>query len=183
MPEQTKTTTPVKKSATPSSLKLVPPADLLSRAEKIYDSIAQRAFELFEGNGRVLGRDLEDWFRAESEFLHPVPIDIEESEGVLAVRAEVPGFSADQLELSIEPRRMTVSGKRETDAKRTEKKLVYQERRSDEILRVIDLPATVDAERAMATLKDGLLEVKAPKATPSKAVSVLVKSPNEDPEC
>ncbi len=43
-------------------------------ASKIQDAIAHRAYELFEARGYQNGHDLEDWFRAESELLHPVKV-------------------------------------------------------------------------------------------------------------
>lgn len=183
MPEQAKIAVPVKKSAAPASLKLVPPADLFSRMEKIYDSVARRAFELFESNGRSLGRELEDWFRAEAELLHPVHVDLAETEQGFAVRAEVPGFTAKDLEISIEPHRLTISGKRETQEERKDKKIIYQERCSDQIMRVIGLPTAVDGEKASATIKDGMLEVTLPKAAPAKKVPIQAKAENTDPEC
>jgi HSP20 family protein len=157
------------KSKSPALLKLVTPADLFHRAEKLYDSIARRAYELFESNGRIFGRDLEDWFRAESELLHPVHVNVAETDEGLTVRAEVPGFTAKELEIGIEPRRVTISGKRETKEERKEKKFLYEERCSNQILRVIDLPVAVDADKAAAaTLKDGVLELRMPKAAPAK---------------
>jgi hypothetical protein len=65
--------------------------DIFSRANQILDSISHRAFELFESNGRWHGRDLEDWFRAESEQLHPLHFEVAESCDKLTVQAEVPG--------------------------------------------------------------------------------------------
>jgi HSP20 family protein len=183
MPEQTKTAVPIKKPLAPASLKLVPPAELFDRMGKIYDSVARRAFELFESNGRILGRDLENWFRAELELLHPVHVDITEAEGALAVRAEVPGFTAKDLEISIEPRRLTISGRRETQEERKDKKIIYQEHCSDQILRVIDLPVAVDGDKAVATIKDGMLELSIPKAAPAKKVPVQTKAEKADPEC
>jgi HSP20 family protein len=172
MPEQAKTAVPIKKSEAPAALKLVPPADLFDRMGKIYDSVAHRAFELFESNGRSFGRDVENWFRAEAELLHPVHVHISDTEGGLAVRAEVPGFTAKDLEISIEPRRLTISGKRETKEERKDKKTVYREHCSDQILRVIDLPIAVDGEKASAAIKDGMLEVNMPKVVPAKKVPI-----------
>ena len=183
MPEQAKTTVPVNKAAAPASLKLVPPADLFDRMGKIYDSVARRAFELFESNGRSFGRDIENWLRAEAELLHPVHIHISDTEGGLAVRAEVPGFTAKDLEISIEPRRLTISGKRETKEERKDKKVIYQEHCSDQILRVIDLPVAVDGEKASATIKDGMLEVNIQKAAPARKVPIQAKEGNPDQEC
>ncbi len=49
-------------------------------ASKIQEAIAHRAYELFEARGYQDGHDLEDWFRAESELLHPVKVKTWESE-------------------------------------------------------------------------------------------------------
>jgi HSP20 family molecular chaperone IbpA len=54
------------------------------------NAIAQRTFGLFQQRGGADGRDLEDWFRAESELLKPVPIEISESNDTYTIRAEVP---------------------------------------------------------------------------------------------
>lgn len=182
MSVQAKSTVPVKKSPAPA-LKLVPPTDLFDRMEKLYDSVARRAFELFEHNGRGFGHDLENWFRAESELLHPVHIDMTETGDALAVRAEVPGFTANDLEVSIEPRRLTITGKRETSEERKDKKVIYQERCSNQIMRVLELPVAVDGDKASATIKDGVLELNLPKAPAPKKVQIEAKGSITDPEC
>ncbi len=113
------------KEATP--MKLLPGSDLFDRIEDLSNSIARRAFEIFEDRGRAFGHDLEDWLRAESEFLHPIHLDIAESDDAVTVRAEVPGFSAKELEVGMEPHRLTISGKREAKEDRTSKKTIYSE--------------------------------------------------------
>lgn len=183
MAEQAKSMAPAKQPKSAAGLRLVPPADLFDRVERIYDTVARRAFELFEGEGRIVGRDLENWFRAESELLHPVHVDMAETAEGLAVRAEVPGFTAKELEVSIEPHRLTIAGRKETKEEHKSKKLIYQERCSDQILRVIDLPVAVDADKAAGTLKDGVLELKMPKVAPVKKVPISVKASNQDPQC
>ncbi|MDE3136722.1 MAG: DUF2934 domain-containing protein, partial [Acidobacteriota bacterium] len=75
-----------------------------------FDSIARRAYEIFEANGRQFGRDMEDWFRAERELLQPVNVEIRESDDLLTLKAEVPGFDAKDLEISVEPDRLTLAG-------------------------------------------------------------------------
>jgi len=139
---------------------------LLEKFEKfdeIYDSIARRAFEIFAGNG-WWGHDLENWFKAEAELLHPMHVNLGEKDGTLTLQAEVPGFTAKDLEIRLEPRSLTISGKRET-SEETKKggKIVSQEYCSDQILRVIPLPAEVDPQKVTATLKDGILKMQMPK--------------------
>src|SRR5437870_12973881 len=158
------------KSASPTPPKVVAATDLFARIQTLHDSIARRAYEIFERKGRTSGRDLEDWLQAESELLHPVHVDIAESDEGLTIRAEIPGFKAEQLEVGVEPRRVTIAGKRETHAERKDEKTIYKEHCSDRSLRVIELPAEVVAGQVAATLSDGVLELKLPRAAPAKKV-------------
>lgn len=160
--------TTIKLAKDSMGLRRVSPDELLARADQTFQAIARRAFELFEGNRRGFGRDLEDWLSAESEMLHPMHLTLAESDGSLTVQAEVPGFSAKDLEVSVEPRRLTIAGKRETSKEEKDKKILYTERCANEILRVMDLPTEVDTGKAEATLKDGLLQLTLPKAAQSK---------------
>jgi HSP20 family protein len=182
MAEQAKAVTTAQ-TTTPAPLKLVPPSDLFKRVQQLEDEIARRAFEIFEGNGRTFGHDLENWFKAESELVHPVHVDVSESDGNLIVKAEVPGFTVKELEIALEPRRVTITGKRETKEERKGKKTIYTETCSDQMLRVIDLPAGVDTDKAAATLKDGVLELRMPKAPPAKKIQIAAKETKQDEQC
>lgn len=140
--------------------------------KEMFDTLARRAFSIFESNGRRLGNELADWLRAETELFHPAHIELTESGEGFTVRAEVPGFTAKDLEINIEGRQLTISGKREKHEERKDKKMVYSETCSDQILRRVELPAEVNAEATKATLKDGILELELPKAAPAKKVTI-----------
>ena len=159
----------------PVPTKAVERGKVLDQFDQIYNSIAKRAFEIFESNGRSFGHEFDDWFKAESELLHPVHVRIAESDEALTVEAEVPGFEAKDLQINVEPRRLTISGKKETKEEQKKGKAVYQEQCSNEILRVIDLPAEVVASKAAATLKNGMLELQMPKSPKTKASRIEVK--------
>ena len=141
---------------------------LVEDVDKLYDKIASRAFEIFEGNGRLFGLDVADWYQAEAEFLHPLHIAVAESPEAVAVRADVPGFKEEDLQIKVEPRRVTITGKRETKKESSNQKIVYSETCANQILRVVDLPAAVDITKAKTTVKDGVLELDLPKAEPEK---------------
>lgn len=144
-----------------------------------FDSIARRAYELFESHGSQPGHDLENWFRAENEFFHPTHVEIREANGMVQVRAEVPGFEAKDLEVSIEPNRLTIAGKRETSQKEEKENILYSECHSNQMFRSVALPVEVNAERASATLKEGVLELNIPKAVEAptaKKVKVRAKT-------
>lgn len=156
----------------PRILKLFTDDPFFKRFQEIHDAIAKRAFELFERNGGLVGRELEDWFQAESEFLHKIPLELTETEDEFAITAEVPGFTEQDVEVRVEPRRIYISGKREEKKEQKKGETRYSEQRANEIFRSFDLPADIDPDDVTATLKDGLLKVVLPKARKAKKVLV-----------
>ena len=154
----------VQTARAPTSLRVVEPRTLFGRINRVYDSVARRAFELFETNGSNSGRELDDWFKAESEMLHPVHVHIDETEKGYSVRAEVPGFTAKELEVSVEPWRVVISGKRETQQDEKKGQTIYCECTSNELLRVMELPGEVNTSGVVANLNNGVLELELPKA-------------------
>jgi HSP20 family molecular chaperone IbpA len=153
----------------PTELRLVEPETLVDRISRIHDSIARRAFEMFEGDGRPFGRETDHWLKAEAELLHPAHVQISETDNAVEVQAEAPGFSSAELEVSVEPGRITIGGKKESARERQNGKSIYKEQCSSEILRVIDLPAEVEPAKATGTLKNGILSLSAPKVVQAKS--------------
>lgn len=160
----------------PVAKKTAETADVFEQIDRIYRSIARRAFEIFLSNGNGFGRDVENWFKAESQLLHPVHVEMTEEERAVNVNAEVPGFEAKDLEIKLEPNRVTISGKRETKEEHKMGRTIYHEHCANEILRVVDLPAVVDASKAEANLKNGILKVRMPKGRAAKMTRVQVKA-------
>ena len=156
--------------------RFVEPEAIVNRMNEVYDAIARRAFELFEGDGAVDGRALDHWFKAEAEMLHPAHVRIRESDDAITVDAEVPGFNANELQVSLEPRRLIISGKRQSKREGKKDNVVYSERCSSELLRSVELPAEVNVSRAAATVNDGVLELNVAKASAAKSVSLQAKS-------
>lgn len=143
---------------------LIPTTDgIEERIKKVFDSISRRAYELFDKKGRVSGCDRDDWFKAEAELLHPVHVGIAEADGSLEVQVEVPGFSDKEVQVSVEPRRLVIAGERESTREEKHKKAIYSETCASQVMRVIDLPVEIDATKATASLKNGVLEIRLPK--------------------
>lgn len=146
------------------------------QVEATFNALARRAYEIFDGNGRKLGHDLEDWFQAERELLHPVKVNVTETEGTLEVKAEVPGFNEKELEIGVEPRKLAITGKRQTSKEEKKGKVIYSESSTDQLFRIIELPAEVDATKATATLKNGLLEITLPKVPAAQPMRMQPKA-------
>jgi HSP20 family molecular chaperone IbpA len=144
----------------------------IERFDQIYDSIAKRAFEIFNDNGGWFGNELSDWLQAESEILHPIHLEIVETEEALNVRAEVPGFTPRELNIQVEGNRLTIAGKHESREETTRGRTIYSERCAKEILRSVDLPSAVDPARVNAQLMNGILNIELPKSPNAKTVPV-----------
>ena len=151
-------------------LSLCNPEDLTREMQQVQLAIARRAYELFEARGREHGHDWEDWFRAESELLRPVSITMSESADQFTVRTNVLGFGENELRVSIEPRRITILGKKEMKATETEEARVeHIDSYPDQILQRIDLATEVIPESSRVELRAGLLKFELPKATKHEA--------------
>src|SRR5690242_15825273 len=83
-------------------------------AREMFDRIAKRAYEIFEAKGRIKGRELEHWLEAESELFESTVVNVKESRDGLTVLADVPGFTPHELEVDLEPNRVTIIGKHQT---------------------------------------------------------------------
>jgi HSP20 family molecular chaperone IbpA len=138
--------------------KIVGSENLLSRLEEVSRSIARRAYELFEISGRKIGSDLDNWLRAEMEILRSIPVEVSAPDDLLTVQAEVPGFSNNEIELSVEPRRVIIHCHASEDAER-KKDILYSERYYGDAFRALDLPDEIDPSRAQAALKNGILNI------------------------
>ena len=156
------TTQEVGKGAT---VKILSPQDLAKRLNEVHEVIAQRAYELFVGRGGTHGRDLEDWLEAESDIVHVCWHDLRETKQSLVWRADLPGsFRADQLQVSVEPKHLIVSGEAELDVLCGGHWTAHVEKKTRRILETHDLPALVDPSKATATLTGETLEIVMPKA-------------------
>lgn len=89
---------------------------LSAEAKGMFDMIAKRAHEIFESKGGVNGRDLEHWLQAEAELFERTPINLKEPRDAVTVPADVRGFTPKELEVDLEPKRVTII--RKTNPKR-----------------------------------------------------------------
>ena len=149
---------------------------LFDQIDETLNALTRRAYEIFNGNGRVFGGELDNWIQAERELLHSVSLNIVETDESFAVKAEVPGFAEKELEIGVEPRRVTITGQRESTKEQKKGKTVCAESYSDQILRIVDLPAEIEAGKVTATLKNGVLELTLPKAAKAQPVRIRPKA-------
>ena len=106
-----------------------------------------------------------------------VPIDMRETDDELIITAEVPGIKADDVDIQISDGTLTMKGvfKAEHEEEAEEGNFVCRERRYGEFQRSVMLPTQVDADKAEAEFRDGVLTVTMPKAEDVKPKRIEIK--------
>ena len=90
-------------------------------------------------------------------------VDVIDRDREIVLRAEVPGVSKDDLEITMTDDSVTIRGTARHEEKKEEGDYYYCETSRGEFSRSVTLPAHVDGSKAQATYKDGILELTLPK--------------------
>ena len=146
-----------------------------------YDVVARRAYQNFLTRGPGPDGELQDWFRAERDLLLNFPIHVQESDGFVYAMASIAGATAARLAVGIESRWLVIlahhaqdgrcegglDGTRDRESRADEGSSLESqpedERRAKSVC-ILELPADVDAARAIAVLSDGILGIRMPKS-------------------
>lgn len=97
-----------------------------------------------------------------------VPVEVLERADELVVRAEVPGIDPQDLDVRITDEGVTLRGERKQAADADRDGIRHSERFYGAFMRHVAFPAPVDAARARATFRNGVLEVRAPRRHPDE---------------
>ena len=101
--------------------------------------------------------------------------DIRETPNEFVIHADLPGVQEKDVEITLSGNQLTVAGKRETELKREDEKMVSYERSFGSFSRTFMLPNTIDTDSIQADLRDGVLTVHVPKRPEVKARKIEVK--------
>jgi len=111
--------------------------------------------------------------QAEPTFIPPT--DIIETEQAIRMLLDMPGADPGTLDVTLERRVLTVSAHSISTAPQGYS-LLYAEFRDGNYERRFVLSDEIDGDRIEAVLKDGVLRMTLPKASPSPAKKIPVKS-------
>lgn len=100
-----------------------------------------------------------------------LPLDISENDKSLIVRASLPGFRTEDLDIQVHEGVLTIKATHTEQAEETGEKFLRRERRTRSLERRVALPPAVEDANIDAELKDGVLTLrlaKTPEAQPKK---------------
>jgi HSP20 family protein len=106
-------------------------------------------------------------------------IEMYEDDNVVVVKMKAAGFNSEDIEISIEGKILTITGKFEKEEVEddTKRKYYYREIKNESFSRSISLPTTVKSDKVEAEFKNGILKIIMPKVeeVKPKKISINVK--------
>jgi HSP20 family molecular chaperone IbpA len=106
--------------------------------------------------------------QAEAELFERTPLNIGESQDSVTVLAEVHDFTPKELEIDLEPKRVTIIGRGRTQVEQDAGTSARSQKRPVRLLRSVQLPVEIDSSHATARFRGGVIELKLKKAIPGK---------------
>ena len=103
-------------------------------------------------------------------------VEVADTKEAVVVKAQVPGVSQDNLQVSITDDTLTLKGEMKEEEKKEEKNYYRREFRYGSFTRTVPLPAAVKSDKAVAKLKDGVLEITIPKSEQAKVKEIPVQA-------
>lgn len=130
---------------------------------------------------------LSRWMRRDNHGDFPVPVsefswglslprvNVSEDDDEILVTAELPGMDKDDFKVEIVGSRLTIRGERRHEREKKDRHYHYSEIAYGSFSRCVQLPAEVDADKAKAEYKHGVLTLRLPKLESAKARRIPVR--------
>jgi HSP20 family protein len=101
-------------------------------------------------------------------------IDVFERNGEIVIKTDLPGVEKEKIDLTITKDTLTVRAETHREEEIKRENYMVQERSSGTYIRTVQLPQDLDAAKAKASFKNGVLEIVFPKKEEAKASEIRV---------
>ena len=103
-----------------------------------------------------------------------LPMDVRTTKDALVVEASLPGYSADDVDITLEGGTLTITGKTSSEERNEEGEYLLQEIRRGSFSRAISLPQGLEPDKATANFENGVLTLRIPKAEQVKPRQIKI---------
>lgn len=103
-------------------------------------------------------------------------IDVYQTPSDIVIKSTIAGVKPDDLDITITNDMVTIRGKREKDQEIKTENYYYQECYWGAFSRSIILPLDIEAEKAEAIFKNGILTIRLPKIEKVKTKKIKIKT-------
>jgi HSP20 family protein len=104
------------------------------------------------------------------------PLDIYQTPDEVVVKATLPGMKPEDVSIDITGDTLSIKGESKAEEEVKKEDYLYQERRYGAFSRSVVLPGGLKSDRAEATMEDGVLTLKIPKAEEVKPKAISIKA-------
>lgn len=105
------------------------------------------------------------WGRAPGAAWHP-SMDIYQTDKEVVATVEIPGVNPRDVDVTVTRNLLSIKGEMKQAQEVREEGIYRAERRYGHFQRVVPLPVEVKADETKATFRNGVLEIRMPKAQP-----------------
>lgn len=136
--------------------------ELLSRSSDALTHFSRKKDEMPEGSGALA--TFPRWSLLAGE--------VEETDKEILVRVEVPGMEKEDCRITIEGNVLYLNGEKRYERETIDSTYHIMERAYGAFQRAIPLPRNIDADKAEASYKNGVLSIRLPKEADEKSRAI-----------
>ena len=117
----------------------------------------------------------ERWLGGDRMRAEAPALDLYEEKDDVVVKAELPGMEKDNIEVNLTDHTLTIKGVKKKQEEIKDENYHRSERYYGSVLRSVELPRDVQADKVKASFKNGVLEIRMPKTEEAKTREIKVK--------
>jgi len=146
---------------------------LIKWGENLWDPFRELA-EWPGQTNRMLGKPF-GWMTKHDGGQWVPEVDIAEEKDRIIVKADLPGMTQDEISVELSNGIVTIKGERKRETESKEGKTYRTERAYGSFVRSFTLPAGVEASKAVASYRNGVLELILPKMEEAKTKEIHIE--------
>ncbi|MBI2858737.1 MAG: Hsp20/alpha crystallin family protein [Chloroflexi bacterium] len=102
------------------------------------------------------------------------PMDMYQTDDDVVVKASLPGVKPEEVEISVMGNTLTIKGEHQEEKEEKDKDYIRRERSYGAFSRSMVIPVAIQADKAAADFKDGVLTLTLPKAEEIKPKQIKI---------
>jgi HSP20 family protein len=143
-----------------------------------YDESENKETEMFvnqQAPESMLQEKEENYSATSDDSEGQLTIDVYQTDNDIVIKSTIAGVKPEDLDVSINNDMLTIRGERKNDEQVPEENYYYQECYWGTFSRSVILPVDVVAEKIEASMKNGILTVRMPKADSNRTKKIQVR--------
>jgi len=138
-----------------------------------WDRDMQEMFDMF--GQRYWPFERSPWSMLRLQDISSPVVDVYEEKDDVVAKVELPGMGKDDIDVQLTQRTLTIKGEKKKEEEVDEENYYRSERSYGGFSRIVELPTEVQSDKAKASFKEGVLEVRVPKTEEAKTKVKKVK--------